>query len=75
MIKMNHPLFVKNISCPKCSGKIYIEEDYIAKELACINCGYRETLKINKRFIKSCNLPTDKEFNTFPNLNEDEEPV
>lgn len=71
---MMHTLFVKNKSCPKCSGKLYVEEDYIAKELSCINCGYRETLKIVKEpFIKSCNLPQDKDIKVIPDIDEDDE--
>jgi DNA-directed RNA polymerase subunit M/transcription elongation factor TFIIS len=73
---MNHPLFVKNKICKKCGGTLYMESDYLSSDLACLQCGKRYKIKpINKPFIKGCNLPTDKEFNTFPNLNEDEEPV
>ena len=69
---MNHPLFVKNKICPRCSGKLYVEEDYISKELSCINCGYSETLKMNKLFVKSCNLPNDKEYNALHDFEDDE---
>ena len=32
------------MTCPRCAGRVVIEDDYLGRDAVCINCGWRSPL-------------------------------